>query len=107
MAHDQPIRCWHACMCPCGVHVLWNPHVWGRTRKSGGRVTRTDHLRALRQSISRRVNHQNPAGFMLFLERCPRFLSWMADTEARRKIGEELEAKWAREAQAESVIHGT
>lgn len=83
-------------------HIVMVRLVQARTCKSGRRLTRTDHLRALRQSIARTVKHRDPAGFMLFLERCPlHFLSWMADTEAHRKIGKELEAKWAREAQAE------
>jgi hypothetical protein len=50
-----------------------------RTRKSGRRFTRTDSMRRERVKLAGAVRHRDPAGFMLFLERCPlHFLAWLS-----------------------------
>lgn len=65
--------CVAVCKCPG-----WCVPLDGRTRKSGGRVTRSDHIRRMRDLVAKRVNHRDPAAYRLFLDRCsPSFVGWM------------------------------
>lgn len=71
--------CVARCKCPG-----WCVPLDGRTRKSGGRVTRSDQLHHLRWLILAGANPHPSAGpLMLFLEKCPApLLHWLAEAAA-------------------------